>query len=84
MSGRFTYMVFSAVRFESAMTSKVVEGPKEGAVSSACRTGKGLMDWVDFILHMAVCLLCVCVPGAQGVLISRRSTSVDSDDLNPY
>lgn len=54
-------MVFSVVRFGSAMTSKVVEGPKEGAISSSCRAGKGLMDWVDFILHMAVCLTCMCV-----------------------
>lgn len=39
-----TYMVFSVVRFESAMTSKVVEGPTELAVSSACRAGKAL--WI--------------------------------------
>lgn len=55
--GRHPHTRSSPVSF--AMTSKVEE-PKEGAVSSACRAGNGLMDWVDFIVHMAVCLTCMC------------------------
>lgn len=97
MAGTHIYGLSLQVRPESTRISKTVEG-KRGAFSSVT-VGKDLWrteprsNWVTFsfknisCVWMAVlplCLLCMCVPGAQGGLGVRRSRRWDSLEVQLY